>query len=145
MSDTAEPLSCESLLRLLSVGLPRHRNRRLEALLDRLGHSGAEAWLRARLRETGVERMLVVPAPVEELERLKADAREALLAADEESEAAAGAALTWYLAVALGLVHHGRCLTRAPREEVDASLELLADVLPADWAELALRAAGTPG
>lgn len=141
---TSTPTQRQTAVTMLSMGLVGER-RPLDKLIERLSRDPHHQWLyemmrrQDRLLPIACQSMLDGSATVPQLTRVK-ELSKSEIAAAETTEYALAALATYCLSVGSALAHHGVLISSQPREEWDALLIDLADVMPQAWRELLLRA-----
>lgn len=137
-----DDLDRTSLTRLLSLGV-KSTGGPVDELIERLeDEDGTEwfaRWLESQDPPPEPARLLAGDISLQEIEGLVSRGKAALGSA-RSREDRIEATILYFLALASGIVHHGRVLTRTSRSELDGVLVELASALPAPWAELLERA-----
>jgi hypothetical protein len=133
--------------RFLELGLAGPR-RPVDDLVERLERHDGESWMQAVLEKgppglhgPATDLLVSGMATLEQLVSIKEKSK-GLLRRDRETDVRLAGMLSYFLAIAAALVHHGAQISGRSREELTPVLLDLASATPSPWCELLAGAAG---
>jgi hypothetical protein len=132
------------VVKLLRVGLSSSE-RTVDRIVSRLRQPDGAAWFAGTLPDDLGRDLFVPGSPAASPEALQAakERCKALFERTGDSDQVDRALLRYYVCIAAALAHHGQLITGRPLDEVCAALVDLAEVSPAPWNDLFMKAAAT--